>query len=278
MIFIAWYFTWWQKCQMKSWIWVLTGFEISDVLSINDKDYSITFGLYFSVEWMEPRLNLSKELWGEENVAGEDDLVPGERIHHNTKGSLNYNICNWVPNFSQPGVDKKPLDSQYFHLQPKDIQNNWRPLQTCRSLDRLQEEDLLQPGHQHHLHLPHVVWLLPLGYPEVQVSGESGTLYSDKVKAYFVGWQLLLRHEPHGVRCLHLGLHPEFPVHHPGLWDHHQEPEEEWQNIWGWSSWKLFIGWLWNGGKYFVTQKDSSETFVNCREPCVIYTGSVYKL
>lgn len=52
------------------------GFEISDVLSINDKDYSITFGLYFSVEWMEPRLNLSKELWGEENVAGEDDLVP----------------------------------------------------------------------------------------------------------------------------------------------------------------------------------------------------------
>ena len=185
MIFIAWYFTWWQKCQMKSWIWVLTGFEISDVLSINDKDYSITFGLYFSVEWMEPRLNLSKELWGEENVAGEDDLVPGECIHHNTKGSLNYNICNWASNFSQPGVDKKPLDSQYFHLQPKDIQNNWRPLQTCRSLDRLQEEDLLQPGHQHHLHLPHVVWLLPLGYPEVQISGESGMLFSDNVKTFF---------------------------------------------------------------------------------------------
>ena len=52
------------------------GFEISDVLGINDKDYSITFGLYFSVEWMEPRLNLSKELWGEDMVAGEDDLVP----------------------------------------------------------------------------------------------------------------------------------------------------------------------------------------------------------
>ena len=32
-----------------------SGFEISDVLSINDKDYSITFGLYFSVEWVEPR-------------------------------------------------------------------------------------------------------------------------------------------------------------------------------------------------------------------------------
>ena len=44
------------------------GFEISDVLAINDKDYSITFGLYFIVEWVEPRLNLSNELWGEEVV------------------------------------------------------------------------------------------------------------------------------------------------------------------------------------------------------------------
>ena len=57
---------------------ILSGFEISDVLAINDKDYSITFGLYFSVEWLEPRLNLSMELWGEENVAGEDVLLPGE--------------------------------------------------------------------------------------------------------------------------------------------------------------------------------------------------------
>ena len=48
------------------------------MLAINDKDYSITFGLYFSVEWLEPRLNLSMELWGEENVAGEDVLLPGE--------------------------------------------------------------------------------------------------------------------------------------------------------------------------------------------------------
>ena len=38
----------------------LAGFEISDVLRISDKDYSVTFGLYFSVEWLEPRLNLSK--------------------------------------------------------------------------------------------------------------------------------------------------------------------------------------------------------------------------
>ena len=55
----------------------IAGFEISDVLAINDKDYSITFGLYFSVEWFEPRLNLSREVWGEENIKGEEDLVPG---------------------------------------------------------------------------------------------------------------------------------------------------------------------------------------------------------
>ena len=59
---------------------IISGFEISDVLAINDKDYSITFGLYFSVEWLEPRLNLSMELWGEENVISEQDLVPGEIV------------------------------------------------------------------------------------------------------------------------------------------------------------------------------------------------------
>ena len=47
------------------------------MLGINDRDFSITYGLYFSAEWLEPRLNLSTELWGEENVASENDLVPG---------------------------------------------------------------------------------------------------------------------------------------------------------------------------------------------------------
>ena len=51
------------------------GFEISDVLSINDKDYSITFGLYFSVEWVEPRLNLSHDVWGGSEYT--ESLVPG---------------------------------------------------------------------------------------------------------------------------------------------------------------------------------------------------------
>ena len=59
-------------------IFCLLGFEISDVLAINDKDYTITFALYFSAEWLEPRLNLSKDLWGEHLVEKDDDLVPGE--------------------------------------------------------------------------------------------------------------------------------------------------------------------------------------------------------
>merc|ERR1719266_2527322 len=50
-------------------------FDISDVLSINDKDFSITFGLYFSVEWVEPRLNLSQDVWGAGSKVG-DTLVP----------------------------------------------------------------------------------------------------------------------------------------------------------------------------------------------------------
>ena len=48
------------------------------MLGINDRDF---FGLYFSAEWLEPRLNLSTELWEEENVASEQDLVPGGVLH-----------------------------------------------------------------------------------------------------------------------------------------------------------------------------------------------------
>lgn len=63
------------------------GFEISDVLRISDKDYSITFGLYFSVEWFEPRLNLSRELWGSDRA--DTELIP-----------VNLELINylWIPN------------------------------------------------------------------------------------------------------------------------------------------------------------------------------------
>ena len=30
-----------------------------------------------SVEWIEPRLNLSQDLWGASNVESDEDLVPG---------------------------------------------------------------------------------------------------------------------------------------------------------------------------------------------------------
>ena len=32
--------------------------HISDVLKINDRDFSITFSLYFNVQWKEPRLQI----------------------------------------------------------------------------------------------------------------------------------------------------------------------------------------------------------------------------
>ena len=60
---------------------VFSGLEISDVLKIDDKDYSITFSLYFNVQWSEPRLNLSREFLDTENITAEEDqLVPGKWI------------------------------------------------------------------------------------------------------------------------------------------------------------------------------------------------------
>ena len=58
----------------------VAGIEISDVLKIDDKDYSITYSLYFNVEWYEPRLqvNLSSDFWGPEGeMSGNKHLVPG---------------------------------------------------------------------------------------------------------------------------------------------------------------------------------------------------------
>merc|ERR1719210_1892264 len=66
------------------------GLEISDVLKIDDKDYSITFSLYFNVQWSEPRLNLSREFLDTENITAEEDqLVP-----------VNLELIHdlWVPN------------------------------------------------------------------------------------------------------------------------------------------------------------------------------------
>jgi hypothetical protein len=63
----------------------ISGIEISDVLKIDDKDYSITFSLYFNVQWSEPRLNLSSEFFETEteNTTGEEQLVPGKQQFRN---------------------------------------------------------------------------------------------------------------------------------------------------------------------------------------------------
>lgn len=65
------------------------GIEISDVLKIDDKDYSITFSLYFNVQWSEPRLNLSQEFFNSENITTDEQLVP-----------VNLELIHdlWVPN------------------------------------------------------------------------------------------------------------------------------------------------------------------------------------
>ena len=200
------------------------------MLGINDKDYSITFGLYFSVEWTEPRLNLSNELWGKDMVVKEDDLVPGEISQDYLEVIKSSFIC------SKSWVDQKLVDSQYFYLQPENIQNYWCSVQACWVVDRLQEEGVLQPGHQHHLHLPNVVWFLPLGHPEVQIPGFSLNSWQ-KIVRILAGRKLLLWHESYGLWCVDLRLHPADAIHHLGLWDCHQEPQETGQGIWGWCSW-----------------------------------------
>ena len=67
---------------LKTFFPIFSGLEISDVLKIDDKDYSITFSLYFNVQWSEPRLNLSREFLDTENITAEEDqLVPGKQIN-----------------------------------------------------------------------------------------------------------------------------------------------------------------------------------------------------
>ena len=72
---IGWWCTWFQKLHVCC--FAVSGIEISDVLKIDDKDYSITFSLYFNVQWSEPRLNLSQEFFNSENITTDEQLVPG---------------------------------------------------------------------------------------------------------------------------------------------------------------------------------------------------------
>ena len=73
---------------------IFAGIEISDVLKIDDKDYSITFSLYFNVQWSEPRLNLSKTFFNSENITSDDHLVPGrKKLSASTLNSVKCTVC-----------------------------------------------------------------------------------------------------------------------------------------------------------------------------------------
>ena len=58
--------------------------HISDVLKINDRDFSITFSLYFNVQWLEPRLNLNPSFFQNRSVGG----LLYYRVSKSTKPSL----------------------------------------------------------------------------------------------------------------------------------------------------------------------------------------------
>ena len=75
-------------------LYFLSGIEISDVLKIDDKDYSITFSLYFNVQWSEPRLNLSQEFFNSENITGDEQLVPG--LKRNTNDIMALAMCSLI--------------------------------------------------------------------------------------------------------------------------------------------------------------------------------------
>ena len=48
---------------------------------LTNSHFFLTVCLLFSVEWFEPRLNLSQDLWGPGNVASQEDLVPGKDVN-----------------------------------------------------------------------------------------------------------------------------------------------------------------------------------------------------
>ena len=49
--------------------------HISDVLKINDRDFSITFSLYFNVQWREPRLQIDQNFFQNRYVSVNHNLL-----------------------------------------------------------------------------------------------------------------------------------------------------------------------------------------------------------
>jgi len=63
--------------------------HISDVLVINDRDFSITYSLYFNVHWWDPRIHVNKDFFKDRVAPEPDTLTP-----------VDLNLINdlWVPN------------------------------------------------------------------------------------------------------------------------------------------------------------------------------------
>lgn len=70
---------------------ILIEIHISDVLVINDRDFSITYSLYFNVQWREPRLHINTGFFQDrmESPPTEETLTPVD---------LNLIKDLWVPN------------------------------------------------------------------------------------------------------------------------------------------------------------------------------------
>ena len=65
------------------------GIDIVDVLTINDKEYSVEFSSYFNVMWKEPRLYIPDSFLDHINSSDSDTMVP-----------VNLELVNhlWLPN------------------------------------------------------------------------------------------------------------------------------------------------------------------------------------
>ena len=87
--------------------------HISDVLKINDRDFSITFSLYFNVKWREPRLQLNPRLF-------QNRLDTLEDNHHVIMHPLQ---IYWPPTAASSGSlsYQRSLGTKCLHLQLEDV-------------------------------------------------------------------------------------------------------------------------------------------------------------
>jgi len=72
---------------------ILIEIHISDILVIDDRDFSITYSLYFNVQWQEPRLKINENFFQQNDF--EDGPLSSDSL---TPVDLNLIKDLWVPN------------------------------------------------------------------------------------------------------------------------------------------------------------------------------------